>query len=253
MGLFRRHGLFASNLLDTATGPLYTFDGNNGKSYIDYISLPEVMKANVSGCHVGEPHILNNSDHLPVFSTMNVGSIALTTCEYNAPPTVNWGKLNLEDRLVKYEHKLLPEVESVIERLTNTTPSIELVEWAFSTLTDTFNRVSADLPRCKFKRHLKPYWNDQLSVLKSLKVKSYRTWVASGRPRDHDNTLFIEYKRSKKTFSSYLSKLARQYENKEVVNAVKTAEINRNAFWKLVQRSRKSLGSKSFAIKRPEG
>ena len=50
-----------------------------------------------------------------------------------------------------------------------------------------------------------------------------------------------------------MSKIARQYENEKVVNAVKTAEINRNAIWKLVQRSRKALGSKSFAIKRPDG
>ena len=42
-----------------------------------------------------------------------------------------------------------------------------------------------------------------------------------------------------------------QYEDEEVVKAVKTAEINRNSSWYLLQISLKTLGSKSLAIKHP--
>ena len=115
------------------------------------------------------------------------------------------------------------------------------------------HEVSSKLPRSKYKGHLKPYWNEHLSALKHLKGKTYKSWGDAGRPRNPDNHLFTEYKQAKKNFSSTLSELARQYENEEVIKAVKSAEVNRNSFWNLVRRSKKIFGSKSLAIKRPDG
>ena len=73
-----------------------------------------------------------------------------------------------------------------------------------------------------------------MSGLKHNKVETYRFWVDAGRPRDPYNQLYSEYKQAKKNFSSSLRDLARQYENEEVIKAVKTAELIRNSFWNLV-------------------
>ena len=66
-------------------------------------------------------------------------------------------------------------------------------------------------------------------------------------------TVYIEYKRAKKSFASTLKSIAKQYENQEVIDAVKSAEVSMNSFWRLVQRSRKTTGAKSMAISRPDG
>ena len=81
---FRRHGLFPVNLQDFTVGASHTFEGCNGKSFIDYIAMPEVIMDSVTSCRVGEWHELNNSDHLPVFATINIGKISLAPCEYNS-------------------------------------------------------------------------------------------------------------------------------------------------------------------------
>ena len=142
-GFLRRYNLVATNLLENSKGPLYTFAGCNGQSYIDYIAILEETMTYVGDCYVGEPHPLKNSDHLPVFVSLDVGELTLTTCEYNIPARVKWGRLSSYDRLVKYENKLLPGAEAIIEKLNNTLPSEGLIEWGFSTLTNVIHEVSA--------------------------------------------------------------------------------------------------------------
>ena len=77
--------------------------------------------------------------------------------------------------------------------------------------------------------------------------------MTAGQPRDNNDPCCVDYRCTKKSFSRRLRKLSKQYENEEVVRAIKDAKINRNFFWNIVQKSRKSLGSKSLAIKRPDG
>ena len=50
-----------------------------------------------------------------------------------------------------------------------------------------------------------------------------------------------------------LTRLSKQYENKEVIKAVRFAEFDRNRFWRLLQKCRKNVGYKSLAVKREDG
>ena len=54
-------------------------------------------------------------------------------------------------------------------------------------------------------------------------------------------------------FSKRLKLLARSYENGEVLQAVRTAALNRNTFWHLVNRYRKSKAGGSLAIRHGDG
>ena len=73
--------------------------------------------------------------------------------------------------------------------------------------------ISKDLPKTKYRKNLKPFWNQTLSRLKKEKIKFYRVWVDAGRPRDPDSPLWVNYKESKKSFSREIKKLTRKYEN----------------------------------------
>ena len=63
----------------------------------------------------------------------------------------------------------------------------------------------------------------------------------------------VDYKASKKAFANTIRLLARNYENEEICNAVRMAEVNRNSFWRLVKRCRNTEGTTNIAIKKDDG
>ena len=54
---------------------------------------------------------------------------------------------------------------------------------------------------------------------------------------------------AKKHFRSELKKNGKQYEDEQIAQAVKAAEVDRGQFWKLVKKSRRGSGNKIAAIK----
>ena len=62
----------------------------------------------------------------------------------------------------------------------------------------------------------------------------------------------MRYKISKKAFHRRLSELSREFENAEILNAVKMAELDRNCFWRLIKKARKASGSTSIGIRNSE-
>ena len=250
---FKRHNLIATNLQEYTHGPVNTFTCHNGASCIDYIAIPEVLGDSVCECLVEEWHPLNNSDHSMVSITMDIGKINLTTYPTPNVARVRWDKLELHEMNVRYTDKL--ETMSIgikdIFDLSDGSPAD--IDDCFSKLTDAMHRISDELPKSRYRKNLKPFWNPELSRLKYEKVRFYRLWVDSGRPRDPDNPDRKNYKDTKKNFSRQLKKIARQYENEEIVQIVKTAEVNRNSFWNRVRSFRRGPCSKSLAIKREDG
>ena len=76
--------------------------------------------------------------------------------------------------------------------------------------------------------------------------------MAEGRPRNSDNPFFIVYKADKKAFHVAIKKIAKDYEDKEVLEAVKSADFNRNSFWKLVRTARKNRVEGVNAVRRAD-
>ena len=91
-----------------------------------------------------------------------------------------------------------------------------------------------------------------MDTLKVNKVRAYHLWVSAGRPRDSNDQMYIEYKKTKKCFMKRLTALSREYENGEILNAVRMAEMDRNFFWRLIKKARKSNSSPSIGIKNSE-
>ena len=110
-------------------------------------------------------------------------------------------------------------------------------------------RIPLNMPQCMWE---KPYWNRELSSLKSRKVNSYRAWVSAKRPRERDNPLYIQYTHDKNLFHKTIKKLAKSYEDAEIRKIVKTAEVSRNSFWKMISTARNSKSSGVSAIKRTD-
>ena len=103
------------------------------------------------------------------------------------------------------------------------------------------------LPKSKFKRHLKPYWNNDLSE-SHKQMRTFRNkWVQHGRSRDTDNVIYKEYKTAKRMFRrlhrAVLSKYLQSLDD-EIDGA---CELDKSHFWKLINTRRKPSNSQPGA------
>ena len=132
-------------------------------------------------------------------------------------------------------------------------PECTDIDDAFSKLTKVLHTSALNLPRSKFRKHLRPYWCREMDILKSDKVKACRQWVTAGRPRNADNCVRIEYLKTKKAFKKRLHWLAREYENESLKHIMTSAEMNSTEFWKVFKRNRSCIGPRVYAVQNRSG
>ena len=248
---FKRHGLLPLNMTEGATGPVNTYMGQINGSTLDYIAVSPILANFASGCIVHEWDGLNTSDHLPVSASISISGIGTRVNAGQSKGHIKWNKLTCQDKFDKYQCILEPIVTRIASDFNNHIDG-EAIDDAFSKLTTATQQVSDTLPHSQYKKNLRPFWNKDLGHLKYRKVMSYRNWVAGGRPRTPTNPLYMLYKSDKKAFHTAIKRISKEYEDKEVLDAVKYAEFNRNSFWKLVKTARKSHIESTNAIKRDD-
>ena len=158
---------------------------------------------------------------------------------------IKWSKVGTKPR---YLENLTQTLGVFLEKVSHVQITPDILNSYFAELTSILHRAASDLHRSIFVKHIKPFWNAELSRLKREKIASYRSWVDAGRPRDPADPLMVAYKTSKKLFAKTLRQLAKSYEADEICRAAKLAEVNRNSFWQLVKRCRNSGDQSNIAI-----
>ena len=131
--------------------------------------------------------------------------------------------------------------------------SPEELDSTIDLITSKLAEFSSALPKAKFKRHVRPFWNGALTVLKQVKIYAYRIWVDEGRPRDPLYISWVNYKKTKKEFRSELKRVQRDYEQKQIQDLAQSAECDRNKFRRLVKNARQTKESSTLAIKNRQG
>ena len=153
-----------------------------------------------------------------------------------------WNKLSYDQLRVKYS---IP-VESLLLR--DVGPALSHggvldIDGIIGCIIDILTTCAKAIPTSSYRSNKKPYWNKELTALKRIKVKKFNMWKAAGRPRGKDNSLFIEQKVAKNNFGRELRRLSRGYDNEQIVEAATAAQLDHNAFWCIVKRSRTNSGS----------
>ena len=197
------------------------------------------MCPKVTSCRVHERDVLNTSDHLPVSASIGIAGLTSQVVNPTGQGRIKWNKLNAHDKVTRYQRKLETHLRLIKDSFNDSDGSTANIDLAFDRLTNTIQQISKSLPRTKYMKHLKPYWDENLTLLKRRKVDSYRKWVNAGRPRGDTCELFRQHKLDKKIFHTTLKKISKQYENEEILRAVKTSELDRNSFWRLLNVTRK--------------
>ena len=250
MAFFNRHDLIPVNMHQCTTGPVDTYEGQVSCTTLDYIAVPSCILPSVTASKVYEQSALNTSDHVPLSATLSLGGFKRAASdEQNCKGRIKWEKLTPYLRFVKYQKVLEPTLNDMRLEFNRGSRTESDIELSFNKLSEVLRSVSDTLPHTKYKCNLKPYWNRELTTLKRNKVTSYHNWVSQGRPRAADNNLYMKYKFDKNLFHKRIKAISKRYENDEIVDAVKSCELNRNAFWKLIQKARKSLVKGVSAIR----
>ena len=98
----KRHRMCASNMMDYATGPVYTHVGPMSRSTLDYLMFPEELGNNIIECCVEDDHILYTYDHYPVHTVCNLEGLTVNkVCDY-VSERIRWDRLTADDLNVNY-------------------------------------------------------------------------------------------------------------------------------------------------------
>ena len=245
--------LFASNMSSSTKGPLNTFRGGAGSSTIDYIAVPTCLRDDIISSEVLEDAILNTSDHNAVRLTMRVEGVKVEYTKTPGSTNIKWNKLSAA--VVTNEYTIPSEVfcNELLQQSEIDTMGKEELDSTIDLITSKLAEFSSFLPKAKFKRHVRPFWNGTLTALKQAKIYAYRIWVNEGRPRDPLYVSWINYKKTKKDFRNELKRVQRDYEQKQIQDLVQSAECDRNKFWRLVKSARQTKQSSTLAIKNRQG
>ena len=163
---FRKHNLMPCNMTQSATGPLQTFESHNACSTLDYIAIPTLMLDMMKQCAVLEGQALNNSDHLALHLTLEVDHVNLAPIQSASSPRLRWDKMSKQGIDNRYRKRLELHILQILELTDWDEITPQVIDQVLSDLTEAIARVSRDLPHSKFKRNLKPFWNQELSMLK---------------------------------------------------------------------------------------
>ena len=237
------------DICEHGSGPVYTFCGGNGMSYVDHALVSSGIVNGYVKCEVQEECIQNVSDHLAMITVVQVPELR---SEYNDDteclPQVAWHKmtdafinetyampLEEEVRQVLYNHGIDPVVVADNPEL-SLCADIDTVNTIISQIVEAIHMKSSKLVHNQFKKALKPYWNQNLTKLSKDKKQVRKNWIAAGKPRNKGNPLYEKYKESKNEFRKEQFRRIAEFENQCMRDLAEFQEIDQRQFWHFVNK-----------------
>ena len=248
----KRYNLIPANMLNQTLGPVETFVGPFNRSTLDYIMIPKNFVHNISSTEVLNDEIMNTSDHRPVRLVLHLDGSVSGSFNIKSEGKIKWSKINRGNNNNEYREYTLLHLQPILDSLTGEMNDFA-IDVSFEEVTKVLTMADKLVPRSKYKANIKPYWNENLTILKKLKVSAYRAWVDSGRPRDPLNILYVNYKSTKKNFLKTLRALAREYDENEIADIIKSTELDYKYFWRALKKKRKSNTVSVLSIKSRDG
>ena len=123
------------------------------------------------------------------------------------------------------------------------------VENVLLRLAEIMMDLSADLPKSKYSKHLKPFWkiSDSLKTATREQKLASKLYIEAGRPTDPLNATRIHYKDAKRNFRAERRRAELRYEKENLEKLAKTGEIDLRFFWWLVNKKRKRMFSPIYS------
>ena len=102
---------------------------------------------------------------------------------------INWDKLQ-PVQLQQFVNEINVCVDSII---VPNNPDISYIDSLYTVIVNSVNHATNRcLPKAKFRKYVKPYWDEPLKDLHSRMKQKRNTWLEQGRPRGNTYTCYTE-------------------------------------------------------------
>ncbi|CAB4017039.1 Hypothetical predicted protein [Paramuricea clavata] len=241
--MFAEFDMFPVNVDMLCMGPLFTYYSSCGNSVVDYIFASRNIERIVKCVKVGDEHLCNNlSYHLPLIASIEIS--AGINCHESSNNLENeyeriaWRKCASE-QVLEYQRRLYDTIITMDDTLYISND----VENYYRLVCRSVKSSDKCLPRAKYKKSIKPYWNNELKRLKTACMELHKKWTSEGRPRGEQYESFRLYKDAKRLFRKEQRKMVRKTEENDFKELNEASEIDHIKFWKYVNRRRKKKRS----------
>lgn len=214
---------------------------------MDYICLPVEHVNSVQHVELVDDNCLNVSWHKLVLCTVQFSCILYEPVpnSQRSIDRMNWKKAT-SDHVKSYREIFSSHTD--VQNLRDVTLHKDDIDPAVAMVTSAIlNSANLTLPKVKFKLFLKSYWNDDLNEYYKKMLEAHRAWCCTARPRNQDNVYFRQYKAAKLIFRKLHRLAIHRYIAKQYDEIDKTAEVDSNLFWKMVNSRRKCKQTASRA------
>ena len=216
---------------------------------IDHIIIPSEHYDYVLSCEILDDDALNVSNHRPLFCKFQLPILSHSTNDVHVKPRLKWAKATSKS-LIEYESFLEENVTLSYQRNVHISLTGQIDELYNILVSEILKSSDLFIPKTKFKRFLKPYWNDDLSKLHKTMMNIRSKWILDNRPRSNNSQTYKAYKHAKNKFRNCHRQAAENYLvtlNQEIDES---AEVDSSTFWKLLKlRKPKSCTSAGNEIK----
>ena len=220
-----------------------------GSSTIDYVAIPEGLRNSLINCEVLQEDELNTSDHYAICTVLNLGCIPRMVASPRPVGRVKWDKPNV---IAKYQELVSRNSYDLRVSFNSSPKSPESIDECINQMVHNLTTASNELPRSRFRKNVRPFWNLHLTELKRAKVECHKLWKEAKRPRG-ENPLYLNHKQAKKNFMRELRRVQKDYERNEIDGIIRDAHSNKNRFWRKIKKSRQSGQNDVYAIRQPSG
>ena len=227
--------LTSVNTLDFCTGAKSSFVSYNGihESLIDHIIMPYETKDIIISCEILEDNAINVSTHRPIVCEITMPLFDNISQDTKSTPRLKWSKASVSN-LNEFEYFM--NTDSSLNQLLETDiSSTDQIDYIYSVMVESLVKISNNcIPKTKFRKFLKPYWNSELSSLHKNMTTLRKLWVDSFRPRDN-STVYNNYKSAKCAFRRCHRRATDNYLIKLNVEIDKASELDSSTFWKIIK------------------
>ena len=166
-------------------------------------------------------------------------------------PKVKWNTIKCDVLQRQYTTPVNEFVSDILDNVVLDDVTENVVDTMINDLNRKMVECADRLPKSKFRKHIRPFWNCKLTELKKVKVACHRALKFHGRPKEGE--IWLRHKNAKKRFRSEIKFVQQEYEKKELEETVKCADIDRNKFWRRIKKARNSNTCGTSSIRNTEG
>lgn len=227
--------------MDLCIGAKSSFVSYDGRyeSLIDHFIIPVEKAHYVKSCEICDDNALNVSRHRPIFCNLLI-PVFSNDNKYEQADVVriNWKKVTNEH--TNQYQSILQSNEALIKIKERELTSEVTLDQTYTTLVYEIKKATqTSFPKKKFKRFLKPYWNQELGNLhREMKIKR-GAWIKDGKPRNPNYSSYFQYKSAKRDFRRSHRKFSDLFLKEQNEEIDRLAELDSGLFWRLVNNRRK--------------